>query len=103
VPKLRLSSLPPFDWVQRVVSYLVWGLYFVGFLFWELTGLLPFTPWRTLSETAWDLEAKHPDIRRKLSGFLIGLAVHIRYRDDLTSSYAWGLDAIDMLDKATGQ
>jgi hypothetical protein len=76
----------------------MWSLVLLVFLLVELTGLLPFTPWRTLSETGWDVEKKHPGVRRKLCGFLFGLAVHIMYRDTLKSSYEWGLALVDELE-----
>lgn len=95
---LKKSTLPPFHLVQRIVSYVVWALWVVTFLFWELTGLLPFTPWRTLSETAWDVDDQFPGVRDRLSAFLFGLAVHIRYRDTLESSYAWGQALVAELD-----
>lgn len=103
-PRLRLSTLPPFCFAQRVCSYFVWGLVLLVvlplFLFFELTGLLRFTPWRTLSETGWDLDKHHPEIKRRLCGFLFGLAVHFWGRDTLKSSYAWGLALVDELDAA---
>jgi hypothetical protein len=82
-----------------VCSYIVWSFVLFTFLFFELTGLLFFTPWRTLSETGWDVEKKHPGVRRKLCGFLFGLAVHIRYRDTMKSSYEWGLALVDALER----
>jgi len=90
-PRLRLSTLPPFRALQRWTSYLVWGAWLAAFLFWELTGTLRFTPWRTLSETAWDVEARHPETRGLLQGFLLGLVVHIRYRTTLESSFRLGM------------
>lgn len=98
VVALKRSTLPAFDFIQRICSYLVWGLVVLIFLFFELTGLLPFTPWRTLSETGWDLDEHHPGIREKLSAFLFGLAVHIRYRDTLESSYSWGQKLVAILE-----
>ena len=83
---LRLSVHRRFDSAQRWASRLVWGRWLIGFLFWELTGLLSFTPWRTLSETAWDTEELYPGTRRALETFLLGLVIHIRYRYTLESS-----------------
>lgn len=89
--KLKLSTLPPFRGAQRLISRLVWGRWLAGFLFWELTGTRRYTPWRTLSETAWDVEEEYPDTVRLLQAFLLGLAIHIRYRTTLKSSveFAW--------------
>lgn len=84
--RLRLSTRPAFDWVQRWVSRVVWARWLVGFLFWEGLGDLPYTPWRTLSETAWDLEVEYPEAKQYLEDFLLGLAIHIRNRDTLESS-----------------
>lgn len=101
LPRLHLSTLPPFDFAQRVCSYFVWGIVLLVvlplFFAFELTGLLPFTPWRTLSETGWDLEKHHPVIKRKLCGFLFGLAMHFWGRTTLRSSYSWGLAFVDDL------
>lgn len=96
--RLRLSTLPPLDAAQRWISRLVWGRWLAGFLFWELTGTRRWTPWRTLSETAWDLEAERPGTRRQLQGFLLGLAIHIRYRTTLKSSVALGQTLQDDFD-----
>lgn len=89
--KLSLSTLPPFNAMQRWISQLVWGRWLAGFLFWELTGTRRYTPWRTLSETAWDTEQHHPETRGLLQGFLLGLAIHIRYRTTLKSSFRVGM------------
>jgi hypothetical protein len=67
----------------------VWGKWLVSFFFWETSGLLRWTPWKTLSETAWDMELEHPGSRQYLEDFLLGLAVHIRYRTTLESSIEW--------------
>lgn len=90
-PRLSLSRLPRFHGTQRWISRVVWGRWLAGFLTWELTGTLRWTPWRTLSETAWDVEEQHPGTVRLLQGFLLGLTIHIRYRTTLKSSVAFGL------------
>lgn len=95
---LRLSNLPPFDAAQRWFSRLVWGRWLADFLFWELAGTLRFTPWRTLSETGWDVEARYPGAQRLLQGFLLGLVVHIRYRTTLRSSVRFGMALQDNFD-----
>lgn len=86
---LRRSTKPPFDFLQRWISRVVWAKWLLGFLFWELSGDLPYTPWRTLSETAWDVEQEYPGTKEELEDFLLGLAVHIRYRTTLESSIEW--------------
>ena len=96
--RLRLSTLPPFDAAQRWFSRIVWGRWLAGFLFWELTGTLRYTPWRTLSETGWDLEEHCPGVQRALQGFLLGLVVHIRYHTTLRSSVAFGMRLQDDFD-----
>lgn len=97
--RLRLSTLPPFDAAQRWFSRLVWGAWLAAFLVFELTGTLRWTPWRTLSETAWDTEARYPGTQRELQGFLLGLAIHIRYRTTLKSSVALGMALQDDFDR----
>jgi hypothetical protein len=90
-PRLLLSKLPRFRGTQRLISRAVWGRWLSGFLFWELTGTRRLTPWRTLSETAWDIEEQRPGAVRLLQGFLLGLTIHIRYRTTLKSSVEFGL------------
>lgn len=92
VPRLLLSKLPRFHGTQRFISRVVWGSWLTDFLVRELTGTLRWTPWRTLSETAWDVEEQHPGTVRLLQGFLLGLTIHIRYRTTLKSSVTFGLD-----------
>lgn len=98
LPRLRLSALPPFDAAQRLFSRIIWGAWLGAFLFLELLGTLRWTPWRTLSETGWDAEDKHPDTVRALQGFLLGLTVHIRYRTTLESSVELGMALQDDFD-----
>lgn len=97
--RLKRSTLPGFDTVQRIFSYAVWSKWLVGFLFWELTGLLRWTPWKTLSETAWDVEADHPGTKRYLEAFLLGLTIHIRYRTTLESAVAYAHERLQELDE----
>lgn len=90
--RLRLSTKPAFDFIQRWASRAVWARWLLGFLFWELVGDLPYTPWRTLSETAWDAEKEYPGSKRYLEDFLLGLAIHIRYRTTLESSIEFAVE-----------
>lgn len=87
---LTLSTKRPLDVVRRWLSRFVWARWLLGFLFWELLGDLSWTPWKTLSETAWDVEQEYPGAQRELEAFLLGLVVHIRYRYTLESSVEWG-------------
>lgn len=88
--KLVRSGKRPFHALQRWFSYAVWAVVLGIFLFWELTGNSSWTPWKTLSETAWDIEKRKPGTVKLLQAFLLGLTVHIRYRDTLESSVKWG-------------
>ena len=99
---LRRAVHHPFDFVQRWVSRFIWAQWLIDFLFWELTGTLPYTPWRTLSETAWDVEKEYPGTKRYLEAFLLGLVVHIRYRTTLESSIQWGLALEARFDQLVG-
>lgn len=99
IPRILLSTKRPFDEIRRWISRAVWARWLVGFLFWELSGDLGWTPWATLSETAWDVEQEYPGARHALFAFLVGLAVHIRYKIKLEDAVRWGwaqpdLDAV---------
>lgn len=98
VRKLARSAKRPFHGAQRFFSRLVWGRWIFGFLFWETTGLLRWTPWRTLSETVWDVERHHPGTRHRLEEFLLGLTIHIRYRTTLSSSVETAGTLLDRFD-----
>ncbi len=87
---LRLSTKRPLHALQRWFSYYIWANVIIIFLFWELTGDLRWTPWKTLSETAWDVEKHYPGTVRYLQAFLLGLVVHIRFQTTLESSVKWG-------------
>ncbi len=102
---LRLSVRPPLDALRRWVSRCVWLAWLLAFGAIEAIGDLRFAPWRTLSETAWDLEARHPNGKRWLEAFILGLAVHIRYRTTLSSSVMWAdsnLEDFDEYVRGTG-
>lgn len=88
--KLKLSTKPAFDALQRWVSYWVWANVVIIFLIWELSGDWRWTPWKTLSETIWDVEKHYPGTVATFEAFFLGLTVHLRYRDTLESSYLWG-------------
>lgn len=65
------------------ISDAVWAGWLCLFLVLELTGFFHVTPWNTLSSTAWANEERYPILRTILLGFLIGLAVHIRFQTGL--------------------
>jgi hypothetical protein len=88
--KLVLSTKRPFSAIQRWCSYFVWANVLIIFLIWEISGDWRYTPWKTLSETAWDVEKHYPGTVKLLEAFLLGLTVHIRYRTTLESSFVWG-------------
>jgi hypothetical protein len=51
------------------------------FLVFELSGaFIKRAPWRTASETVWDLEDDHPWRASAIFGFLVGLALHMKQR-----------------------
>lgn len=66
---------------ERRASRIVWGAWLAAFFAIEFSGLSKWTPWRTLSSTAWDLEDEHrvgPIARLFLDGGLAVLRTHIR-------------------------
>lgn len=64
-------------------SDIVWAVWLLAFLALELPAALHVTPWDTLSRTSWLDEQKYPFLKTLLFGFLIGLAVHIRFATGL--------------------
>lgn len=64
-------------------SDIVWSSWLLLFLVLELSGFFRIVPWVTLSETAWLNEKAHPFLRTVLLGFLVGLAIHIRFQTGL--------------------
>jgi len=65
---------------QIIASVIVWGIVILVLgLAVELVGLNRVAPWVTLSETAWWIEKAVPIMQSVFFGFLIGLAVHIRF------------------------
>lgn len=64
-------------------SDLVWSCWLSLFLVLELGGFFGVFPWDTLSSTAWLNEKAHPFLRTILLGFLVGLAIHIRFQTGL--------------------
>jgi len=66
---------------QIIASLIVWGIVILVLgLAVELVGYDRVAPWVTLSETAWWIEKAVPIMRSIFFGFLIGLAVHIRFQ-----------------------
>lgn len=72
-------------------SDLVWGSWLLLFLLLELGGFFRFFPWDTLSTTAWLNERSYPILKTVLFGFLIGLAVHIRFATGLWKTTLGGV------------
>lgn len=64
-------------------SDLVWIAWLILFLALEIPAAAGLVPWNTLSRTSWLNERLHPVLRTLLFGFLIGLAVHIRFSTGL--------------------
>jgi hypothetical protein len=65
---------------QTTLSNLYWGTWiFVLFLVPELLAATHAIPMFTLSHTSWVDEANYPWLRTLIMGFLMGLAVHIRF------------------------
>lgn len=97
---MRLRLVPPspkplFDKAQRGVSRVVWGKWILSFLFWELTGDLRWCPWKTFSETVWDVEKTHPGTKKKVLAFALALADHMLYRTELRGSWDWAQTNVD--------
>lgn len=103
VLRLRLSTKRAYDRFRRWVSRIVWARWLLGFLFWELSGDLSFMPWGTLSETAWDVEEEYPGSKQYLEDFLLGLAIHIRYRYTLESSIEFASEIRPEFDEFIGK
>lgn len=64
-------------------SDLVWASWIILFLLLEIPAALHLVPWDTLSRTSWVNEKLYPILKTILFGFLIGLAVHIRFSTGL--------------------
>lgn len=69
----------------RWVSNLVWIGFLLIFLLLELPAkdVGGLWPWNSLSQTSWMNEQSYPWLRTILFGFLVGLAVHIRFTTGL--------------------
>ena len=61
-------------------SYAVWGGWFALFLVLEFLGIFHVTPWQSLSDTAWSVEAVSSWIKVACLAGLIILTVHIVFR-----------------------
>jgi hypothetical protein len=83
------------DKLQRGVSRVVWVRWLLSFGFWEGTGLVRWTPWRTFSETVWDEEKIRPGTKRVILTFALALAAHIYFRTTLKSAYVWSESHVD--------
>jgi len=61
-------------------SLIVWGLWLFAFLVIELPAAFHLTPWRTLSETSWNVEQWWEPTRIILEVFLAVLLLHICFK-----------------------
>ena len=68
---------------RLAASDAIWAAWLLLFLVLELSGFFKVAPWTTLSSTAWANEKTYPILKTILFGFLIGLAVHIRFSTGL--------------------
>lgn len=69
----------------------VWAAWLLLFLVLELLGFFRLAPWYTLSSTSWANEKAYPILKTVLFGFLIGLAVHIRFSTGLWKTTLGGM------------
>ena len=72
-------------------SDLVWAAWLLLFLVLELSAFFNLAPWDTLSSTSWINERMYPILKTILFGFLIGLAVHIRFSTGLWKTTVGGM------------
>ena len=72
-------------------SDIVWGSLLALFLALEVPAALHVVPWFTLSRTSWLDERLYPILKTILFGFLIGLAVHIRFGTGLLRTTVGGI------------
>lgn len=72
----KVPAWHPVDWH----SYLVWGIWFLLFVVLELLGRFAHVPWRTLSDTAWSIEAWSWEAKLIIFSGLCILLVHIVFR-----------------------
>jgi hypothetical protein len=77
--------------LNLTTSDAVWAGWLLLFLALELSAFFGLAPWQTLSGTAWMNEKMYPILRTILFGFLIGLAVHIRFTTGLWRTTLGGI------------
>jgi hypothetical protein len=68
---------------RLATSDAIWAAWLALFLVLELSAFFNLAPWNTLSSTAWLNEKSYPILKTILFGFLVGLAVHIRFQTGL--------------------
>lgn len=77
---------------RLTLSEVYWGVWvFVLFLVPELLAYFGVIPMYTLSTTSWMDQQTYPILRTIIFGFLIGLAVHIRFAVGLGKAEAGGI------------
>lgn len=69
----------------------IWAAWLLLFLVLELSAFLGLAPWYTLSSTSWMNERAYPILKTVLFGFLIGLAIHIRFSTGLWKTTLGGV------------
>lgn len=72
-------------------SELIYGIILAVWLCFEVPAALGIAPWYTLSRTSWLDERLYPILKTVLFGFLIGLAVHIRFQTGLLRTTIGGI------------
>jgi hypothetical protein len=68
---------------RLATSDAIWAAWLALFLVLELSAFFGLAPWNTLSSTSWANEKMYPILKTILFGFLVGLAVHIRFQTGL--------------------
>jgi hypothetical protein len=77
---------------RLTLSQLYWGVWiFVLFLVPEILAATGAIPMYTLSTTSWMDQQTYPVLRTILFGFLVGLAVHIRFTTSLGKAELGGI------------
>lgn len=92
---LTPSPKPLLSKGQRGVSRVVWGQWLKSFIVRELLGNQRWCPWKTFSETVWDVEKHHPGTKRMVLAFALALADHMLFRTELRASWEWALTRVD--------
>lgn len=76
---------------KLTLSDVIWGTWILVFLLFEVPAAAHLVPWDTLSRTSWLDERLYPILKTIVFGFLIGLAVHIRFQTGLLRTTIGGI------------